>query len=272
LDKQLMNPLAALQNPHLDGGNFTWEGGPVGILLLHGFTATTAEVRPLAELLHQQGYTVSGPLLPGFGTSPEDANRCVWQDWVAAARAAYQQLTESCIVVFVGGESMGGLLALYLASQQPQIAGLLLYAPALKSYARFTPLAGLLLSPFIQTVRKKPVSTPTTDARWQGYQVYPLPAAVQMFKLARLVRRRLPAVQQPLLIVQGRRDFSVHPTVPEIITRQAHSEIKEVHWMEHSTHCVILDDELEQVAELTLQFLDRVRATRRSCCTRSDSD
>jgi alpha-beta hydrolase superfamily lysophospholipase len=157
----------ALQNPHLEGDTFIWEGGPFGILLLHGFTATTAEVRPLAKLLHQNGYTVSGPLLPGFGTTPEQANLCRWQDWAAAASDAYQRLTELCLTVFVGGESMGGLLALYLASQQPEIAGLLLYAPALKSYARFTPLAGLLLSPFIQTVRKKPVSTqlPTLAGR-----------------------------------------------------------------------------------------------------------
>jgi carboxylesterase len=266
-----MNANSALQNPHLEGDPFIWEGGPLGILLLHGFTATTAEVRPLAKLLHQDGYTVSGPLLPGFGTTPTEANRCRWQDWARAALDAYQRLTESCLAVFVGGESMGGLLALHLASQRSEIAGLLLYAPALKSYARFTPLAGLLLSPFIKTIHKKPVSTPTTDARWQGYQVYPLPAATQLFKLARLVRQSLPEVDQPLLVVQGRRDFSVHPSVPDIIARKTRSEIKEIHWMEHSTHCVILDDELDQVSHLTLRFLQRVRFARRSCCTRVES-
>jgi hypothetical protein len=70
VDKCRMNANSALQNPHLEGDSFTWESGPLGILLLHGFTATTAEVRPLAKLLHQDGYTVSGPLLPGFGTTP----------------------------------------------------------------------------------------------------------------------------------------------------------------------------------------------------------
>jgi carboxylesterase len=259
MDKYPVKAVAPLQNPHLEGDTFTWVGGDVGILLLHGFTATTAEVRPLAKLLHERAYTVSGPLLPGFGTTPEDANDCRWQDWANAALIAYQELAERCSTVFVGGESMGGLLALYLASQQARIAGLLLYAPALKSYARFTSLAGLLLSPFIRTVRKKPVSTPTTDARWQGYPVYPLPAAAQLFKLARQVRRRLSTIHQPLLVVQGRRDFSVDPAVPEIISRQTQSKMKEIHWMENSTHCVILDNELEQVARLTFRFLERVQ-------------
>jgi carboxylesterase len=260
--EQPVNANHTLQNPHLEGSSFTWEGGPTGILLLHGFGATTAEVRPLAQLLHQGGYTVCGPLLPGFGTTPEEANRCRWGDWAAAALSAYQRLAESCQTVFVGGESMGGLLALYLASQQPQIAGLLLYAPAVKTNARFAPLVAQLLSPFIRTVGKNPVSTPTTDARWQGYQVYPLPAAAQMFKLARQVRRRLPAIQQPLLIIQGRRDLSVDPSVPEMIASQSRSRIKEIHWMENSTHCVILDSELEQVAELSLRFVERVLAER----------
>lgn len=101
---------SALQNPHLEGHTFTWEAGPVGVLLLHGFTATTSEVRPLARLLLEGGYTVSGPLLPGFGTTPEEANRVRWGNWVEAASLAYQELAGRCSTVFVGGESMGGLL------------------------------------------------------------------------------------------------------------------------------------------------------------------
>jgi hypothetical protein len=100
-----------LQNPHLEGESFTWQASPVGVLLLHGFTATTSEVRPLARLLHEHGYTASGPLLPGFGTTPEDANRTRWEHWVEAATLAYQSLSKDCSSVFVGGESMGGLLA-----------------------------------------------------------------------------------------------------------------------------------------------------------------
>jgi len=37
-----------IKNPHLEGSPFFWEAGPIGILLAHGFSAITAEVRPLA--------------------------------------------------------------------------------------------------------------------------------------------------------------------------------------------------------------------------------
>jgi alpha-beta hydrolase superfamily lysophospholipase len=121
-----------IHNPHLEGEPFFWEAGPLGVLLIHGFTATTAEVRPLAKILHQNGYTVSGPLLPGHYTRPEDLNRVKWQDWVAEVETALHQLQAKCPTVFVGGESTGGLLALYLAARHPEVAGILAYAPALK--------------------------------------------------------------------------------------------------------------------------------------------
>ena len=81
-----------LFNPHLEGDPFFWEGGPTGILLVHGFTATPAEVRLLAKILHERGFTVAGPLLPGHGTKPEDLNRVRWQDWVEEGEKAYRQL------------------------------------------------------------------------------------------------------------------------------------------------------------------------------------
>ena len=102
-----------LHNPELLGEEFFWSGGPVGILLCHGYTATTAEVRPLARCLHAAGYTVAGLLLPGHNTSPADLNRVRWQDWVKAFDAMLDRLYARCETVIVGGESTGGVLSLY---------------------------------------------------------------------------------------------------------------------------------------------------------------
>src|SRR6185295_17551431 len=96
-----LNP--ALHNPYLEGDTFFWPGGPIGVLLSHGWTATTAEVRLLAQRLHERGHTVSGPLLPGHGATPQEMNRCRWQDWVKAVTATYHHLAGQCERVFVGG-------------------------------------------------------------------------------------------------------------------------------------------------------------------------
>jgi carboxylesterase len=255
-----------IKNPHLEGDSFAWQGGPTGVLLVHGFTATTAEVRPLAHFLYERGYTVAGPLLPGHNTTPDDANRQSWRDWVRAVEIAYRELAARCQRVVVGGESTGALLTLYLASEHPEAAAVLSYAPALRLTLNRLDVAKLhLVAPFKPYVEKRPVpSTPSSggDSLWRGYPVTPLKGTVQLLKLQRAVRARLPQVRQPILIVQGRYDPTVHPSAPETIYRSVSSTVKEVHWFDRSAHKVILDDERERVFALTAAFLGRVLGQR----------
>jgi carboxylesterase len=233
----------------------------VGVLLLHGFTATPAEVRPLGQFLHARGFTVAGPLLAGHGTTPQDLNRTRWQDWVQDAEASYRKLMARCDTVFLGGESMGGLLALYLAAEHPQSAGVLAYAPALVTGPSIGPYLLPVLAPFIPLLIKPRRPLILADERWQGYPVNPLRAVGQLFRLQRLVRRRLPIIRQPVLIVQGRLDEVVHPCVPDQVYQAVKSTLKEVHWMANSHHCVLLDGEWERAAQLTLDFIQKVVGT-----------
>ncbi len=250
--REMKNNLA-LHNPHLDGAPFVWESGPVGVLLSHGYTATPAEVRLLAIRLHQQGYTVAAPLLPGHGTTPQEMNRCRWQDWTEAIEQAYQQLTQRCQRVIVGGESMGALLSLYLASEHPEIEAVLTYAPALR-IARKLALAAHLLAPFVPHVPKGKIK----EEFWQGYLVNPVQALAQMHWLQRQVRQRLAKVKQPLLIVQGRLDTAIDLRGVDDLYYKVGSSVKELHWLENSGHVVIIDRERDQAADLTVQFLNKV--------------
>ena len=126
------------------------------MLFRSGLTATTAEVRPLAKRLLNEGYTVSGILLPGHGTTPENLSKTHREDWIKASEEAYNQLKRECSSVIVGGESVGALLALRLASEHPEIKGLLLYAPAMSLAASFLKKFFLVMvSPFVFAVKKK---------------------------------------------------------------------------------------------------------------------
>src|SRR5687767_11596486 len=100
------------------------DGGPVGALVLHGFTGNPQSMRGLAEALAGAGFAVELPLLPGHGTAVEDMVGTTWADWLGEAEGAYGKLVARTDRVVVAGLSMGGALAAWLASEHPEVAGL----------------------------------------------------------------------------------------------------------------------------------------------------
>lgn len=250
-----------LVNPQLPGEPFDLaSSGNKAVLLFHGLTATCAEVARLGGVLHRAGFASRGPLLPGHGTRPSDLNKARWQDWVAVGESAYQELAGRYPNVFVGGESTGALVALYLAARHPEIAGVLAYAPALQlRLNRWQRLQLSLIAPFVAELPKGDLAGNTT---WQGYKVNTPKSVIQLLRLEKVVREQLPMVRQPVLVVQGRRDTTIDPRSSKIVYEQVGSPVKALHWMEKSGHCVLLDDEQHEVTRLTLDFLFKVMALR----------
>lgn len=67
-------------------------GGPTSCLLVHGFSGSPPEIRPMGEYLTAQGLTVLGVRLAGHGTFPEDMAKTTWHDWVASAEEDLREL------------------------------------------------------------------------------------------------------------------------------------------------------------------------------------
>ena len=246
-----MNENNFMVNPHLDGEDFFWKGNPTGVLLIHGFTATTAEVRLIAEKLHADGYTTAAPLLPGHGTYPDDLNRVTWQMWLEKVKESYEHLARECERVFVLGESMGALLAIELAAQHPELNGVMLFAPAIK-------VKKLWLSSFLVFFQDW-VEKPKNDdgLPWKGYNVYPVKAALELYKLQQNTKKQLGRINQPTLVFTGEFDTTISPDSADIILDGIRSKEKQRIHMEESPHCILLAEELDLVYDYVLEFINK---------------
>lgn len=110
-----------------------FEGGRIGVLLIHSLGGSPAELRFVAQALARSGYTVHCPVLPGLAGGTDISGLSRWTDWYAAAEAAHEALAAECDVVLVGGLSAGSVLAMRLAAKRPdKVQGLMLFAPTLK--------------------------------------------------------------------------------------------------------------------------------------------
>src|SRR5690606_22728116 len=100
------------------------------LLLIHGYNDSPASLDDIARALHAAGWTVRLPLLPGHGRSLEAWDAWTGEEAVAAVRAEYAALRATHGTVVVGGLSMGGALATWLAAEA-DVDGLVLFAPML---------------------------------------------------------------------------------------------------------------------------------------------
>ncbi len=96
--------------------SFFLRGNSVGVLLIHGFTGSPAELLLLGKFLNRAGFTVLGVRLAGHGTNELNLMKTTNEDWFNSVLDGYKMLGGFCEKVFVAGHSMGGLLALKLAA------------------------------------------------------------------------------------------------------------------------------------------------------------
>lgn len=241
-----------------NGEAFTLLGGPVAVLMIHGFTGSPLSVRPWAEALHHEGFTVSVPRLPGHARTWEEMNQTSWSDWYAEVDKSFTELKSKHERVFVAGFSMGGALTLRLASiRGNEIEGLILCNPSvhdLRISLKFVPF----LQYFIPSLGGRGTDVAAPNPPRHSYGRTPLRALRSLQKLWSLVRRDLYLVDVPLMVGYSVNDHVVDPKNSEFVIDNVSSiDIREVIF-ERSYHNVALDYDLPILVEESKRFITDV--------------
>ncbi len=244
------------EGPLCPGGEpFFFPGGPVGVLLIHGFTGAPREMRQLGAFLADHGMTALGIRLPGHGTRPEDLRRVTWRDWAEAVAIGAETLRAWCAYVFLCGLSLGGILALYEAARQPPDGLIVMASPYRIRDIRLRFL--WLIKRLIPEVGKRSAG-PQVRAEPVPYPWYPLTAVEELLQALQATTARLSLVRCPTLLIYSRADRTVPPDQGWAIYHRLGSRDKTIHWLVHSGHGIPEDVEREEVFEQIERFIRRV--------------
>jgi len=249
---------------------FYFPGDDIGCLAVHGFTASPQEVRWLGEHLHQQGYTVYGPRLAGHGTSLRDMAQATWREWYADVLAGYAMLRSRCKKIFVLGLSMGGALALMLASHET-VDGVV----AMSVLNRISPgwrwpllwlysLTGGTLPKHLPPPDQDPLTQAIiAEQRARGekpigracYSERPARSILQLGALLRRMRRDLSKITTPVLFIHSLVDDLAPYQHLQYNFDRIGSQDKRMIVLEYSDHVLTLDRDRETVFKAAAEFV-----------------
>ncbi len=189
-----------------------------GFLLIHGFSGSPFEMRPLEEALNEKGFSnIRCPVLPGHCESQRSFEKTRFKDWLQEAENAFKDLRYHCTNIVLVGLSMGGSICLSLA-QKFKVSGIITISAPVYLYrflpwegaSMLLPLVGILR--FIFPVIKTPRASEEAKkiAPFRGYEgFYALHPLYSLIKGLKDIKRGLPKITSPILVIHSPQDISV---------------------------------------------------------------
>jgi pimeloyl-ACP methyl ester carboxylesterase len=261
------------------------EGDGAPVVLLHGYADSADTWRHVLDRLARSGRRALAIDLPGFGTADPLSDGAVLPQLDAAAVAAVEYAHEQAdgTPVILGGNSLGGALALRAAEREDlPLAGIVPVAPAGLDMPRWFGL--IERDPIVRWILAAPVPLPEPVLRTAVGEAYRQLAFANPRKAAREVvraftdhhrdrasvnrildngRRLLPELEEPfhldrircpVLLVWGDRDRMVTHRGAEVVTAALPETTVEL--LAGVGHCPQIEA-ADRVAELILAFGER---------------
>ena len=246
------------------------------VLLIHGMTGAPAEMRLVGRQLHRRGYTVYAPLLAGHGRDVEELRRTHWQDWLDSVENAAARLAQETNEMFAAGICAGGKLGLLAAHRNPGLMkAVAIYSPCFLYDGWAVPFYFSILSRFIGPLSLLPVLDRLSiaelpylgikDERLRQIMAamntegvldkVPTQGFLEMYRLSRALKKLLPQMHTPTLILHAREDDLSGPKNARYISDRIGAP-NELHWIDDSYHMIHIDRQHRYVADCTVDYFE----------------
>lgn len=236
---------------------FFFEAGKRAVLLLHGFTGSSADVRMLGRFLEKHGYTSLAPHYKGHGVPPEELIESGPADWWQDVLKGYYELKERGYdEIAVAGLSLGGVYSLNLALNHPVKGVVTMCSPMVM---RSTDLMFEGVLAYAKQYKKQEgKSEEQIELEIERIREKGMASLPELQKFVYDVRDKLELLYAPILVIQSRYDEVIDPKSAQIIYDGVESYEKELKWFEHSKHVITLDKEKDKMHEDILMFLNNL--------------
>ncbi|MCU5747103.1 carboxylesterase [Staphylococcus sp. SQ8-PEA] len=239
---------------------FLFEEGKKAVLLLHGFTGSSADVRQLGRYLQKQGYTCYAPQYEGHGAPPEEILKSSPHVWFKDVLDAYDHLKDlGYDEIAVAGLSLGGCYALKLSLNR-DVKGIVTMCSPMYIKTEGSMFEGVLkyARQFKQYEGKEPQQI---EQEMQAFQ--PTSTLKELQHQIQDIREHIDDVLDPLLVIQAEQDEMINPNSVNIIYNEADTDEaeKDIQWYANSGHVITIDKEKEEVFKSVHQFLKSLEWT-----------
>lgn len=233
---------------------FTYRGGSKAVLLLHGFTGNTADVKMLGRYLEKRGFTCHAPLYKGHGIEPNKLLQTGPNDWWQDVVDGYNFLKdEGFSEIAVAGVSLGAVFSLKVGAELP-IKGIVSMCAPMQEKS-------------IDDLYKRVITFAEGYKKFEGkddeqirsemkeLKAIPMPSLKELQQFIMDMSGKLNLITAPLFVLQGLLDDSLYKESAEIIYQHVNTEDKQLKWYEQSGHIITLGKEREEVYEDIYTFL-----------------
>ncbi len=227
----------------------------------------------LAKRLNKAGFSVKGPCLKGHCTTLKDLSKTSWEDWYGSVRESFVEMKESSDSVSVVGLCMGALLSLHLSCEfGSEVSAISLISTTLFYDGWSLPWYKFLLPisyhfPFRHIysyseaepygIKNKPLRERIVNLMKNysiAYTKTPAASLHELFKLIRQVKRELPEVTTPALILHSKEDDLTSIRNPDYVEEKIGSKVVRKIILDDSYHMMTIDNQKDRVAEETIRF------------------